>query len=321
MSKSSETETQRGRESERPDRIPRRGWRDILLRTKEQIDNDNVGLMAAGLSFYALLAVFPGLAALVSLYGLVADAAEVQSQFQALSALVPGDAWELLGEQMSRVASSGDGTLSLAAAFSLLLALWSASRATKAFIIAMNVAYNQRESRNIIKQNLMALALTLFLILLVLVALAVTVAVPAVLALVGLDSGLEWLITVLRWPLMAVVFMVALAALYRYAPCRRDAKWRWVTPGSVAAIVLWLVASIGFSVYVTNFGSYNETYGSIGAVVALMLWFWISAFVVIMGAELNAETEHQTSRDSTTGKPKPIGKRGAYVADTVGEPR
>lgn len=311
----------RGRQAARPSAIPRRGWRDILKRTWQQIEQDNVDMLAAGLAFYGMLAIFPALAAFVSIYGLIADPAEVREQFETLTAVMPGDAAEILGEQLTRVSSAENQTLSLAAIGSLLVALWSASRGTKAFMIAMNIAYNEREKRNLITLNLMAIGLTLFLMVIAAVALAVTVAVPAALSILGLESALELAISVLRWPAIALFLIVALGVLYRFAPCRSNAQWRWLTPGSVAAIVLWLIASIGFSIYVRNFGNYNQIYGSIGAIVVAMFWFWLSAFVVIMGAELNAETEHQTARDSTEGKPQPMGQRGAFVADTLGEKR
>lgn len=309
----------RGRHSNNPGEIPAPGWRDILLRTKDQLALDNVALVSAGLAFYILLAIFPAIAAVVSVYGLVADSAEVQGHFLAVADLVPEGARVMLADQMSRVAGGSTGSLSFAALLSLVIALWIASRGTQAFMMAMNVAYNEREKRGLVKQNLIALALTVCLLVFSTLALIATVIVPALVASLGIEGTRGWLLTLLRWPLLAAFFMVALAVLYRLAPSRNDAKWRWVTPGSILAVLLWLVASIAVSFYVGNFASYNETYGSLGAIVGTLMWFWVSAFVVILGAELNAETERQTRCDSTHGAPKPLGKRGAYVADTVGE--
>lgn len=314
-------EVGRGRESARPGDIPKPGWRDILLRTKDSISNDNVGLIAAGMAFYSLLAIFPAIAALVSIYGLFADPQQVQQHLQAVSGIMPERVVAILGEQMAKVARSSSDALSLAAAGSIILALWGATKGVTAFMQAMNIAYGEEEKRGFIRLNLTALALTLFMVLLALLALVTIVALPAVIDLLPLGPATNLLITVLRWPLLALIFIATLEVLYRYTPSRREAKWRWVSPGSVTAIVLWLIASIAFSVYVRNFGNYNETYGSLGAVVAMMMWLWISAFVVVMGAELNAEAERQTRRDSTKGRPKPLGKRGAYAADTVGERR
>ena len=220
---------------------------------------------------------------------------------------------------MAQISGAGTGTLSLAAVGSILLALWSASKGTKALMTATNIAYDEEDDRGFLKVNLIALALTLFLILLAVVASAGMVAVPAVLGSLGLGDIAYWLIIVLRWPLIALVFMFALSVLYRFAPARDRPKWRWVSPGSIAAALLWLVASIAFSIYVRNFGSYNATYGSFGAVIGMMTWLWVSAFIVILGAELNAETERQTRRDTTVGQSRPMGRRGAYAADTVGE--
>ncbi len=309
----------RGRRSWTPSDIPLAGWRDILLRTKNEVVRDNVSIVAAGLAFYSLLAIFPAIAAMVSVYGLLADASEVQRHFTTVATVMPPAAQNLLSDQMTRVAEGGTGALSLAALVSLVIALWGASRGTHAFMIAMNIAYNEREKRGIVKLNLIAVFLTVCLLLFSAVALVGTVVVPVIFGLLGIEDRETWMIALLRWPLLAVFFMVALAVLYRIAPSRCDPKWRWVTPGSVIAVVLWITASIGFSLYMRYFSSYNETYGSLGAIVGTLMWFWLSAFVVILGAELNSETEHQTRRDSTTGAPKPLGERGAYVADTVGK--
>ncbi|MDX9861917.1 MAG: YihY/virulence factor BrkB family protein [Rhodospirillales bacterium] len=308
-------ESGRGRESKRPGQIPRRGWRDILLRTWGQIGQDNVGLVAAGVAFYGLLGLFPAIAALVSIYGLIADPAQVQQQVQTMSGVMPEELHRILGEQMGEVAASGARALSIAVVGSLALALWSASKGTKTLMTAMNVAYNEDERRNFLVLNLTALGLTAFFILLFVAALVAVVFAPALLAALGVGRP----IAMLGWPLIIAVLLVALAILYRFGPSREQAKWRWISPGSIAAVVLWLAASVAFSTYVRNFGSYNETYGSLGAVVGLMMWLWISAFIVVMGAELNAESERQTRRDTTTGDPRPMGERGAYVADTVGE--
>lgn len=311
----------RGRESERPSQIPKPGWRDVLLRTWEQISKDNVGLVAAGVAFYGLLAIFPALAALISIYGLFADPAQVEQQLQASASVIPGGANSILGDQLRRVSSHSNGTLGLAAIVGFLIALWSTASGTKSFMAAMNIAYGEDEKRGLIRYNFVALALTLFIIVFGAVALAAVAIIPAVLGHGNIGTLLNWAISLLRWPLIAVVFIFALTVFYRFAPDREQPKWRWVSPGSIAAVLIWLVASVAFSIYVRNFGSYNKTYGSLGAVAATMMWFWISAYVVIAGAELNAEAERQTRRDTTTGESKPIGKRGAYAADTVGESR
>lgn len=311
----------RGRESDTPREIPRSGWRDILLRTRDAIGKDYVGLLAAGMAFYALLAIFPGVGAVVSLYGLIANPDTVQQHLQILSGLMPQQAYEILDQQMSRLVGNRQQTLSLAAAGSLLLGLWGATKGVRAFIAAMNIAYGEEEKRGFIKLNLIALALTGFLVVLAVLALVTVLVVPALVKVLPMSSTLNWLITLLRWPAIAAIFVVTLAVLYRFTPSRNDARWSWLSLGSVVAVALWLVASVAFSIYVRNFGSYNETYGSLGAVVALLMWLWLSAYFIIAGAELNAETERQTRHDSTVGKPKPMGERGAYAADTLGEER
>lgn len=312
-------EGDRGRESTRPRDLPKKGWRDILWRTMNAVSKDNVDLVAGGVAFYGLLSIFPALAALISIYGLMADPAQVQQQIQAAAEVMPEDAQGILSQQMTDITGASPGALGVTAILTVLFALWSASRGTKAFMAAMNIAYNEDEKRGFIKFNFVGLVLTVFVILLAIVAVAGIVAVPIVFGFIGLEGLANWLITLLRWPLIALIFIAALAVLYRFAPSRERAQWKWITPGSVAAVILWLIASVGFSIYIQNFGNLNETYGSLGAIVGLMLWLWLSAFIVILGAELNSEMERQTERDTTTGKPRRLGKRGAYAADTVGE--
>lgn len=319
MSEKAEHRSGRGRKSSHPWAIPRTGWRDILLRTKESVSRDNVGLVAAGMAFYGLLAIFPGLAALVSIYGLIANPEDVQAQLGMLAGVIPDNVYRIIENQLAQVAQGSPGTLSATAAGSILLSLWGATRSIKAFMAAMNIAYGETEKRGIIKQNLVSFGLTLAVVVIGVLLVVAVVLIPPIVGLFWSGSGVDFLVIILRWPLIAVIFMLTLSLLYRYTPSRENAKWRWITLGSVAAFVLWLLASLAFSAYVQNFGNYNKTYGSLGAVVATMMWLWISAFVTILGAELNAAIEHQTRRDSTTGRPEPLGERGAHVADTVGE--
>jgi membrane protein len=312
-------EPHRGRESAEPKDIPRPGWRDILIRTKNQIDEDSVDLVAAGVAFYGLLAIFPALAALISLYGLVFDPRQVQEQIAAVAGIIPEGARAILDEQLTRLASQRSDSLSIGAIVGTLLALWSAGKGTKAFITAMNIAYDEPERRGFFKLNLIALAFTLFVLVLAILAVATIVVLPAIMDSLGLGDDAKTLLSVIRWPVLAAVFALALALLYRFGPSRRPAQWKWVTWGSIAATILWLAGSALFSLYVSNFEDYNKTYGSIGAAVGMMMWFWLSAYIIILGAELNSEMERQTRVDTTTGRPKPLGQRGAVAADTVGE--
>jgi membrane protein len=256
---------------------------------------------------------------LVSIWGLVADPAQVQQQFAAVGQIVPADAWRLLDGQLRSVAASSPRALGWGVALGILVALWSAGAGVRALITALNIAYGEADTRGFIKLYAIGFLLTLGLIGAAVLALLVIVAVPVVLHFLPLGSFANAAIRVLTWLLLTGLVIAGLALLYRYGPSRSDARLRWVTWGAVAATVLWLVASLLFQIYVANFANYSATYGSLGAVIALLMWFWVSAFVVLLGAELNAEMEHQTRKDSTTGPPEPLGERGAYVADHVGE--
>lgn len=311
----------RGRTARGPHEIPRRGWTDVLWRTWEEAGNDRLLSVAAGVTFYVLLALFPAIAAFVSVYGLVADSGTVASHVGALSTMLPGGAVEIVGEQVDRIAGQETGTLGFAFAGSVLLSLWSANAGMKALIDALNIVYEEDEKRSFVRLTLVSFAFTIGAMLFLVAALGVIVAVPVVLKAVGLGETVDFVIRLARWPLLLVAVAVALSAAYRYGPSRAEPRWRWVTPGGLAAAVLWVAASLMFNWYAANFGSYNETYGSLGAAIVFMTWIWISTAVVLLGGELNAELEHQTASDSTSGPPEPLGRRGARMADTVGDRR
>lgn len=318
MARSEAVNLHRGREASRPSDIPKAGWRDILLRVKSEISNDHVSISAAGVAFYALLAIFPALAALIGIAGLMLDPATVESQLSQAAAVLPQEAAQILQDQARKVAENSSGA-SLAAIGGLLLALYSASSGMRTLMEAMNIAYDEEEKRGFVRLYVTALLLTLVLIVGVIITLGAMVVLPALLGSIGLGSVFQTALTYGRWPVLALLMILGLAIVYRYGPSRENARWRWTTPGSVVATVLWLIASILFSIYVQNFGSYTETYGALGGVIILLMWFWISAFVVLLGAELNSEMEHQTQRDTTTGPERPMGQRGARKADTLGQ--
>jgi membrane protein len=234
---------------------------------------------------------------------------------------LPAGAVEILHEQVTKVAAKGDAKLSLGFMTGLAVALWSANAGMKAIIDALNVVYDEKEKRTFVKLNLLSLLFTLVAILSLMVAVTAIVIVPVVFSMVGLSTFFSFLIIAVRWPLFFVLATVALAAIYRYGPSRREARWQWLSIGSVAAAAGWLISSVLFSWYIANFGAYNATYGSLGAAVGMMMWMWISAIVILLGAQLNAEVEHQTARDSTVGSEKPLGRRGAVMADTIGAAR
>ena len=310
-----------GRSATAPSEIPSRGWRDILLRVKDETSEDNLSIVAAGVAFYVLLAIAPALGAIVSIYGLVADPLDVEQQMDSISGFLPQEAAGIIHDQLHRVATSANSSLSFGALFAFLLALWSASKGVSTMFSALNVVYDEEEKRGFVKFTLTALAFTLAGILLFFVMLALIVGLPAVVNAIGLGGPIAWVLSIARWPLLALLLIIALSFLYAYGPSRDEPKWRWVTWGATFSTVLWLIGSMGFSFYVANFASYNETYGSLGAVVILLMWLWLSTYIILIGGEINAEMEHQTAKDTTEGPPKPLGQRRAYVADTVGKAR
>jgi membrane protein len=311
------SEADRGREANRPEEIPARGWKDIVLRTWKEFTDDNAPLVAAGVTFYGLLALFPGIGAFVALWGLFGDVAEAQRDLQSLALLLPGGAISVIGDHMANVAAAHERGLSLAAIGGFLLSLWSANGAMKAIIAGVGLAYDEKERRSFVRKTLVSLAFTVGFLVFALVAGAVMVAYAAIGAHLGRAASLSF--GAMAWPVLFVCLCCGLAVLYRYGPSRDRVKWRWISWGSVMAAAVWLLTSIAFSLYAANFGSYDKTYGALGAVVGFMTWIWISSMVVLLGAELNSEIEHQTAQDSTVGTPRPLGQRGATMADTVGE--
>ena len=308
----------RGRTATHPLEVPARGWKDILLRVWKNIGKDRVIVVAAGVTFYSVLALFPAVAALVALYGLFADPNTITSHLDSIVGFVPGGAIEVIRDQITRVASQGRTTLGLTFLAGLAASLWSANAGIKSLFDALNLVYNEPEKRSFIWLNIISLTFTVLTVGFALVAMGAMVVVPIVLNFIGLGGATELVIKIARWPALVIVVTLALAFLYRYGPSREKPQWRWITWGSAVAAVSWLVISILFSWYAENFGNYNKTYGSLGGIIAFMFWIWLSIIVVLIGAELNAETEHQTVRDTTTGRPKPLGSRGATMADTVG---
>jgi membrane protein len=313
-----ENQDERGRQARRPRDIPRPGWRDIALRVKEETIRDNLSIIAAGVAFYAMLAIFPALAALVSIYGLVADPAQVSQHMASIGQMLPEQAYQILDQQLSSVAGSAGGALTIGAIGGLLLALWSAARGMKAMLLALDITYDEEEKRGFIRFNALALLLTLGAVLFIILALALIAILPALLGGLGLPETVQTLLVWLRWPLLGLLVILGVAVLYRFGPDRDQPRWRWVSLGAVLATVLWLVVSALFSWYVSNFGSYQETYGAMGAVVILLMWFYITAYAILLGAEINAEMEHQTEADTTRGAERPMGERDAHMADSRG---
>jgi membrane protein len=308
-----------GREAERPSEIPPRGWFAILKRTKAEVKDDNVTLLAAGVAFYAMLAIFPAIIAVVTVYGMVADPNQVESQVNEFAKGLPSGADQLLTEQLNNVVNAGRQSLSIGLALSLLAVLWSASGGVQGLVKGLNLVYDERETRGFLKLRGLSLLLTLGAIVVAVVALALIAVFPAVIDDLGLGRAGELAASIGRWVVLALLVLTAIAIVYRFGPDRANPRWRWVSWGAVVALVVWLLGSVGFSWYVDNFGKYNQTYGALASVIILLLWLFLSAFAVLLGAELDAEIERQTARDTTTGPERPLGERDAEVADTVGE--
>jgi membrane protein len=308
----------RGREAARPGEIPLRGWWDVAWRTAKRFSDDNVTLIAGGLAMYALLSVFPALAALVSIYGMFATPGDVIKQMSAFAGVLPPGVWDIFNTELQSIAKTGQSTLTTAAVLGLVLALWSARSAMSSLMTATNIAYREREKRGFIRQTLLSLAFTAGAILGFLVMLLLGVAIPLALAAFGAADWTKAAVSVLRVALLWIVMVSGLAVVYRYAPAREHARWRWVTAGSVFAATLWLGAGALFAFYVTNFAGYAKTYGALGGVVVLLMWFFISSIVIVVGGQINAEMERQTIKDTTILEDAPLGQRGAFAADTVG---
>ena len=306
-----------GRQAATPQEIPPRGWKDIAKRTAKEVKQDQVTLLGAGVAFYSLLALFPAIIAGVSIYGLVADPVTVQDQISQLTEMLSPETAKIVGTQLEQVTSGAGGALGLATVIGILTALWSASSGMKAMVTGVNLAYDETESRKFVKLRGLSIVLTLGAMVLMGVALALIVGFPAVAD--SWPTALRWTVGVLRWVLLAALLIGALAVLYRFAPDRDEPKWTWVSWGSGIATLLWILASIGFSVYANSFGNYNKTYGALAGVIILMFWLYLTAVIVLVGAELNTEMELQTARDTTAGPTKPMGERDAHAADHVAE--
>ncbi len=304
-----------GRDAARPTEIPAAGWWAILKRVAAQVSADRVMTEAGGVTFFSLLAIFPAIAAMISLYGLFADPRTVSEHLAAMDGLLPGGGLDIIKEQVKSLTSGAPKALGFGVLAGFAASLWSANQGIKALFDALNVVNDEVESRGFLHRTALTLGFTVGALLFILLALAAVVVLPAVLAFIGLGGVLDFVLRFARWPLLLAAIGLFLALVYRYGPSREAAKWRWVSWGSAFAAVAWVIGSVGFSWYVANFGSYNKTYGSLGAVVGFMTWIWISTIIILVGGELNAEMEHQTARDTTTGPEQPKGTRGAAKSD------
>jgi membrane protein len=311
-------ESGRGRNATFPTQIPLKGWRDIFWRTVNQTSEDRLLAIAAGVVFYGLLALFPAVTALVSCYGLFARADTINDHLSFLEGVMPAEAYSIVQDQIGRVVAKGQAGLSVGFAFGLLLALWSANAGVKALMDALNIVNEEKEKRSFIRLNLVSLTFTIAGIFAMLAAVGAVVVAPLLLSPVGLAGMTEEIVRFARWPALMIGMLLGLSVLYRYGPSRRAANWQWISVGAVIATLAWFAGSAALSYYFAHFANYNATYGSLGAAIGTMTWMWMSAIVILFGAELNSEIEHQTARDTTVGSEKPLGARGATMADTVG---
>jgi membrane protein len=300
-----------------PAEIPPRGWWDIAKRTAAMFAENELMAEAAGVTFYALLAIFPAIAAMISLYGLFADPKTISDHLDTAAGFLPGGGMDIINEQVHRLTQNPASSLGFGAILGIATALWSANQGSKAVFSALNNVYDEKEKRGFFKLTAVTLAFTAGALVFLLVVMGAVVILPIALNFIGLAGSTDLLVRIARWPAVLVLLAVFLAVLYRLGPSREAAKWRWISWGSAFAALTWIGLSIGFSWYVTHFGSYNKTYGSLGAVVGFMTWIWLSTTVILIGAQLNAEMEVQTEKDTTVGRDKPLGARGAVQANRV----
>ncbi len=308
---------ERGHSAEKPSQIPMKGWKDISLRVKKQLTNDHVSIVSAGIAFYLFLAIFPAIAAALSIYGLVMEPAQVVQQMSQLTNVLPEQAHQMISGILERQSEKTGSSLGWSLVLSVLISLWSANKAAKAVFEGVNITYDETDDRGFFKMNAITLLFTLGGILVGFVAITMVAVLPALINQIGLPSALETAIQLLRWPILGLIVMFALAYIYKIAPYRESPEFGWTSWGAIIATVFWLAGSLLFSFFVSNFGRFDETFGSFTAVIILMLWLFLTGFSILLGAEINSEMEHQTSRDTTTGEDKPMGQRGGYHADHV----
>jgi membrane protein len=308
-----------GIHAEKPTEIPWRGWKQIVKRAWAENKADNMPIIAGGVAFFGFLSIFPALIALISIYGLVASPESVAQQVEDISAQLPEESSQLIRDQLTAIVDNSGSALSISLVIAILAALWSASGGVGNLITAVNLAYDEVETRSFLKLKITSLALTLGAIAFVIVSFALVAVVPAVLDALPLGVVGTILAQVVRWVLLLAMFAGSLAVLYRVAPDRDAPRFSWVSLGAVVVTVVWALVSVVFSLYVDNFGSYDKTYGAIAGVIILMLWLYLTCYLVLLGAEINAEAEHQTAHDTTAGEPQPMGARDAEMADTLPE--
>ena len=289
----------RGHAAEKPSQIPLKGWKDIAIRVKDQLTKDHVSIVSAGIAFYFFLAIFPAIGAALSIYGLVMDPAQVAQQMSQLANHLPEQAHELIGGILEQQSERSGAALGWGLVLSVLISLWSANKGTRALFEGINIAYYETDKRGFIGKNAVTILFTLGGMVIGFIVIAMVAFLPALIDKIALPPTLETLVQSLRWPILTMIVILALALVYKVAPYRKSPEFKWTSWGAIIATLLWLSGSLLFSLFVSNFGNFDETYGSFAAVIILMLWFFLSAFIVLLGAEINSEMEQQTNRDTT----------------------
>ena len=307
----------KGHSAEKPAQIPQKGWKEIGKRIISQISDDNMQIVSAGIAFYFFMALFPALLAMVNIYSLIIAPDKLKEHFNSLNEILPPSAYDIITGIIQPIIEQPNTTLGWSLAISILISLWSANKGTSALFQGVNIAYDETDNRGFIKKTGLTLIFTIGAIFLGLICLMLLIFYPAFVNELPISGGIETLIGWVRWILIALIFIFGLGMLYKKAPDRDDPEFKWLSHGAVVSTLLWIVGSLLFSWYVQNFGSYDKVYGSFAAVIILMLWLFITAFIILLGAELNSETEHQTRKDTTVGEDEPMGQRGAYHADHV----
>lgn len=319
LAKRQTTQRPPGADADKPSEIPARGWLQIVKRAWQESKVDNISLLAAGVAFFGFLALFPALVAALTIYGLLVTPEKASAQVDEYASALPTEARQVLADQLRSITENSDRSLGIGLVVAVLLALWSASGGVGNLMKAINVAYDEQDKRGFVKQKALALLLTVGAVLFMLVTLGLVAVVPVVLDQLSLGGVGRVIAQAVRWAALVLAVIIALALLYRVAPDRDAPRFRWVSLGAVVAAALWALGSAGFSFYVSNFGNYNKTYGAVAGVAVLMLWLYLTCYIVLLGAEINAESEQQTARDSTKGPERPLGQRGAVKADSLPE--
>ncbi len=315
MNQSEKIRKYRGEDAKWPHQIPLAGWIDIGKRSFHEMKADNVQIVAAGVAFYFFLSIFPTIIAAISVYSLVLEPDQIREQISKLSLILPEQSFQMIKNFLEPLIEKSKKEIGWGLAISVLVSIWSANKGTSALFEGVNIAYDEIDTRGIIKKNLLTLLFTLGGVVIGLISLLIVIFFPLLIKNIGLAPQIEHVLTWFRWVLLGVILVLTLSMVYKFAPNRRSPKLRWVIWGAFLGTLLWLAGSMLFSWYVSNFGSYDDLYGSFAAVAILMLWLFLTAFIVLMGAEINSEMEHQTQHDTTVGQERPMGERRAHHAD------